>query len=269
MHRPHGGKLINRILNQEQKDKFSQQLDKLYHLQLSQELTQDVFNITCGVYSPLEGFLGQEDYINVLDNRRLAGGLAWTVPIVLDVTQSEANQLSRQNQVCLLSPNQKPIAILHLKEIYQFNKEELALKVFGTNDPAHPGVAKAMQMKERLVAGEIDLLSEPELPFDQFTLKPLETRILFEQKGWTEIVGFQTRNVPHLGHEFVQKTALAFTDGLFINPVIGRKKKGDFRDQVILDAYQALIKNYYLKEKSVMSVLNMQMRYAGPREAIF
>jgi len=269
MHKPHGGKLINRVLNERERNKLSEKLDKLHCLKLTEELTQDVFNITTGVYSPLEGFVGQEDYINILDNRRLASGLAWTIPIVLDVTAQEGKELLKHNEVCLLGNNEKPLALLHIKDIYEYDKEELALKIFGTTDTAHPGVAKVRQMKERLVTGDIDLVNEPEHPFGQYTLRPLETRVLFKEKGWQDVVGFQTRNVPHLGHEYVQKTALAFTDGVFINPVIGKKKKGDFKDEVILSAYGALIEHYYLEDKTVMSILNMQMRYAGPREAIF
>lgn len=269
MHKPHGGKLINRLLNEREQKEIGSRLDKLYCLRLSGELTQDVFNIASGIYSPLEGFIGREDYINILDNRRLSSGLPWTIPIVLDITLDEEKELSKHNEICLLAQDNKPLGILHIQQIYKFDKEEMALKIFGTTDITHPGVAKIRQMKDRLVSGKVDLISEPEHPFARYTLKPLETRVLFEQKGWTDIVGFQTRNVPHLGHEYVQKTALSFADGLFINPVIGRKKKGDFRDEVILDAYEALIENYYLKEKAVMSILNMQMRYAGPREAIF
>lgn len=269
MYKPHGGRLVNRVLNKQDQNKVSERLDKLYCLKLTEELTQDVFNIACGVYSPLQGFIGQEDFIHILDNRRLASGLAWTVPIVLDISQDEAKEISKGDEICLLGQDEVKFALLHIKDIYEFDKQELALKVFGTTDIAHPGVAKVTKMKERLVEGEIDLINEPRHPFAQYTLKPVETRVLFKEKGWRDVAGFQTRNVPHLGHEYVQKTALAFTDGLFINPVIGKKKKGDFKDEVILDAYAALIRNYYLKEKAVLACLNIQMRYAGPREAIF
>ncbi len=105
-------------------------------------------------------------------------------------------------------------------------------------------------------------------PFDRWKLSPRETRILFKAKGWRTVVGFQTRNTPHIGHEYVQKAALTFTDGIFINPVIGKKKKGDFKDEVILASYEELIRHYYLKERAVMAILQMEMRYAGPREAI-
>lgn len=105
--------------------------------------------------------------------------------------------------------------------------------------------------------------------YSSYCLSPAETRAEFERRGWRKVVGFQTRNVPHVGHEYVQKTALTFMDGLFINPVIGRKKAGDFRDDVILESYKVLIDNYYLKDLALMGVLQTEMRYAGPMEAIF
>jgi sulfate adenylyltransferase len=126
-----------------------------------------------------------------------------------------------------------------------------------------------MAMGDVLLGGEIDLVGRPDLPFEDLTLDPQQTRALFEKKGWGTIVAFQTRNVPHVGHEYLQKTALAFTDGVFINPVIGKKKSGDFLDEVILDSYKALLENYYIEDRSALSILHLEMRYAGPREAIF
>jgi sulfate adenylyltransferase len=130
-------------------------------------------------------------------------------------------------------------------------------------------VAKVMGMKDVLLGGKLDLVKETATPFARYKLSPRETRVLFKEKGWRTIVGFQTRNTPHIGHEYVQKAALTFTDGIFINPVIGKKKKGDYKDEVILASYEELIKHYYLKERAVMAILMMEMRYAGPREAIF
>jgi sulfate adenylyltransferase len=158
---------------------------------------------------------------------------------------------------------------MNLEEKYRFDTEEFAQKTFDTLDMAHPGVAKTKQMGDIFLAGKVNLITEMEGSYDRYKLSPMETRILFREKGWRTIVGFQTRNPPHLGHEYVQKTALAFVDGVFINPVIGKKKKGDFKDEVILEAYDVLIENYYLKDRAVMSILPFEMRYAGPREAIF
>lgn len=130
-------------------------------------------------------------------------------------------------------------------------------------------VERIRSLKEMLIGGRISVFGELNGPWSGHRLQPMETRVLFEAKGWRTVVGFQTRNVPHLGHEYVQKTALSFVDGIFINPVIGRKKAGDFTDEVILRAYEALITHYYPKERAVLAILETEMRYAGPREAIF
>jgi sulfate adenylyltransferase len=118
------------------------------------------------------------------------------------------------------------------------------------------------------VGGDILLVDKIDSAFPNYHLIPRETRILFKEKGWRTVVGFQTRNVPHIGHEYLQKTSLSFTDGLLINPVIGRKKPGDFKDEVIISTYESLIRNYYLKQRAVLVTLQFEMRYAGPREAI-
>jgi len=269
MIRPHGGKLIGRILHREEREKVLEKAKKMPSLKLNQESVSEVENIAFGVFSPLEGFLGKEDFQNVLNQMRLSNDLPWPIPIVLDVSRKKADKFKEGQDIILLNEDNQPIAVLHLEEKYEYSKEELAEKVFQTTDTAHPGVAKVKSMKDVLLAGKIDLIQASSTPFDQYKLKPLETRILFKEKGWRTVVGFQTRNTPHIGHEYVQKTALTFTDGVFVNPVIGRKKKGDFKDEVILASYDELIRNYYLKERAVVAILQMEMRYAGPREAIF
>lgn len=265
---PHGGKLIDRTLSEGEKDKAKEQAKTLPPIQLTADLVSDVENIAFGVFSPLKGFLGKEDYRSVLNHMRLANDLPWTIPIVLDVSRDEAGSLKEGQEVALLNPDGEPIAILDLEERFEYDKDELAEKVFQTSDPAHPGVAKVEEMKDILLAGKIRLIQESPTPFAKYKLMPFETRILFKEKGWRTVVGFQTRNTPHIGHEYVQKTALTFTDGIFVNPVIGRKKKGDFKDEVILASYDELIRNYYLRERAVVVILQMEMRYAGPREAI-
>ncbi|MFB0564877.1 MAG: sulfate adenylyltransferase [Candidatus Aminicenantaceae bacterium] len=269
MIRPHGGKLIERILRQKEKESILERAEELPSLKLDGELISDVENIACGVFSPLEGFLGQSEYRNVLNHMRLTNDLPWPIPIVFDVREEEAEKLREGQEIILIGEGEKPVAVLYLEEKYEYDKEELAEKVFQTKDASHPGVAKVLRMKEVLLGGKIDLIQESATPFYRYKLKPLETRILFKEKGWRTVVGFQTRNTPHIGHEYVQKTALTFTDGIFVNPVIGRKKKGDFKDEVIIASYEELIRNYYLKERAVIVILQMEMRYAGPREAIF
>lgn len=265
---PHGGRLVDRILKGDKRECALAKIKTLPTLILDSESISDVENIATGVYSPLQGFLGKEDYRNVLNQMRLASDLPWTVPIVLDIGQEEASRWKEGEEILLVTESGQPVALFTLEQKFEFSKEELADKIYQTTDPKHPGVAKALAMKDVLAAGPIDLIQESPTPFDRYKLSPKETRILFKEKGWKTVVGFQTRNTPHIGHEYLQKTALTFTDGIFVNPVIGKKKKGDFKDEVILASYEELIKNYYLKERAVMAILQMEMRYAGPREAI-
>jgi len=265
---PHGGLLVERMLSPDKTEEILRKQSFLPSLILDEDLLSDVENLATGVYSPLEGFLGEKDFHHVLDEMRLSNDLPWTIPIVLDVSEEIAARLKEGEEILLKSEAGQPVALFHLREKYRYDKEELARKIFLTTDPAHPGVAKIKKMGPVLLAGPVDLISFRPSPFERYRLTPKETRVLFRQKGWRQVVGFQTRNTPHIGHEYVQKTALTFVDGIFINPVIGRKKKGDFRDEVILAAYEELIRHYYLKERAVMAILQMEMRYAGPREAI-
>ncbi len=265
---PHGGRLTERVLWGDRRKEALDRVKTLPVLKIPAESVSDVENIATGVFSPLEGFMGKADFRNVLNEMRLQNDLPWTIPIVLDAGREEAARFQEGKDIVLQNESGRPVAILHLEEKYEFDCDELAEKVFLTMDRAHPGVAKVAGMKEVLLAGAIDVLEISPTPFDRYKLAPKETRILFREKGWKTVVAFQTRNTPHIGHEYVQKTAMTFTDGIFVNPVIGRKKKGDFKDEVILASYDELIKHYYLKERAVMAILQMEMRYAGPREAI-
>jgi sulfate adenylyltransferase len=264
MIKPHGGRLVNRI----QGDAYSpEDLKKLDSIQVSNEIARDVENIADGVFSPLEGFLGREDLISVLEHMRLTDDTPWTIPILLDVNKGASKRFIIGDELLITFEN-KPLAVLHLEEKFGFEKKEISQKVFGTNDPKHPGVNKTLGFNDIFLSGKIDLINRPRSKFEKYHLRPVETRLLFKEKGWRTIVGFQTRNPPHMGHEYVQKTALTFADGMFINPVIGRKKPGDFKDEVILKTYKKLLKHYYLHDRAVMSILQTEMRYAGPREAV-
>ena len=264
---PHGGRLVRRVLTGEAQAKAKQEAASMATVNVSADVVSDIINITTGAYSPLEGFLDSRDLESVLDSDHLAGGTPWTIPIVLDVEASQAKGLP--DRVALAAPNGDPVAVMNVTDRYGYDKERYAQHVFGTTDSAHPGVAGLLEREDTLLGGVIDLIAEPAATFPSYTLDPIETRVLFEAKGWRTVVGFQTRNVPHLGHEYVQKSALSFVDGLFINPVIGRKKSGDFTDDAILTTYKALLAHYYRPERAVMAVLRTEMRYAGPKEAVF
>ncbi len=263
MPKPHGGKLISRSVKKELSETA-----ELTKLEINTNLSEDIINISKGVFSPLEGFLHNNDLENVLNEKRLADDTPWTIPVLLDFNKQDINEIKEGDRILLTNKENGVLALLDIDEIFTYDKKTLAQTVYGTQDTAHPGVANVYNMKQLLLGGKITLLDSKTRKFDEYNLSPKETRILFKEKGWKEVVAFQTRNPPHIGHEYVQKTALTFVDGIFINPIIGKKKSGDFRDEVILSSYETLIKNYYLKERAVMSILRTSMKYAGPREAI-
>lgn len=265
MQKPHGGKLINREIDQEKSDRILEEAKELPRVSITRETIMDLENIAQGVFSPLDGFLCQEDFLNVLKEGRLSNDLPWTIPIVLD---SDADGIKAGDEIALESDG-RIHALMNVEEVYGFDKDSYAKSVFKTNDKEHPGVGRVHSTKNSLMGGKIELLQGLENPYPDYTLRPMETRILFREKGWRTIVGFQTRNIPHVGHEYVQKTALTFVDGIFINPLIGKKKSGDFKDETILETYDALMKHYYLRERAVLAILRTEMRYGGPREAVF
>lgn len=266
---PHGGTLVQRILTSTAKENILLQIDEFPHISVNHTLIRDIQNIAEGVFSPLEGFMGHDDFFNVLTQNRLANGDPWTIPIVFDVPPQIRSTLREGTDVILTDTQNAPIAILYDAEFFQYDKEKYVSQVFQTTDLRHPGVAKTFMMGQFLMGGTIDLITEPHNHYGAFRLSPKYARELFHKRNWRTVAGFQTRNVPHLGHEYIQKTALTFVDGLFINPIIGRKKSGDFKDEIILATYQALINNYFPRERVVLGILQTQMRYAGPKEAIF
>ncbi len=265
MIKPHGGKLVNREISGRQREHLLEEAKEIPRINVTKDMAKDIENIAHGVFSPLTGFLVREDFENVLENMRLSNDVPWTIPIVLDVP-SDIN--FKEGDSVAIYYGDKPLAILNVDEIYGYDKKRYAEKVYKTTDVKHPGVEKVYKMHEKLVGGDIWLINDTPTPFIQYKLWPIETRLLFKERGWRTVVGFQTRNAPHIGHEYVQKTALTFVDGLFINPLIGRKKKGDFRDEVIIKAYEVLIDKYYHKERALLAITETEMRYAGPREAI-
>ena len=265
----HGGKIVERIMENEKVQKVIGSKDDYFQIKVSDETVKDIENIAYGTFSPLTGFMDSRDLGSVVDDMHLASGVPWTIPILLDITTEISNAVNEKDTVMLTDEAGNPSALMDVREKYSINKDDLNQKVFLTNDPAHPGVAKVNNMGPVFLGGDIEMIQPLNKMFAESNLRPKETRVLFKEKGWDTIVAFQTRNAPHNGHEYVQKAALTFTDGLFINPVIGKKKAGDFTDEMIMDTYKELMKHYYPADRAVMSILPFEMRYAGPREAIF
>ncbi len=265
---PHGGKLISRVLAGNEREKALEEARELPGISVRHETLLDMGNIAHGVFSPLQGFVTQNDFLSILHEKSLENGIPWTIPVTFPLHEPPAN-CKAGDDVALFGQGGKPIALLRLEEIYNFNIHEAAKDVFRTTDTKHPGVAKMHEMGNTLLAGEIDLLNEPEPIVKGYELAPLQTRSLFQKYKWKTVVGFQTRNVPHRAHEYLQKAALELVDGILLHPLIGWKKDGDYKPEAILHGYEALIKYYYPKNRAVLAALTTQMRYAGPREAVF
>jgi sulfate adenylyltransferase len=261
---PHGNKLIDRFVVSDKKN-----MQDMYTLQVSNELRNDIENIADGIFSPLEGFVGEGDFQSIVKGGRLNNGLAWTVPIILDTDEQEARKMKDAGEIALATDSNEKFAILHVEEVYSFDKIASAKSIYQTDDIKHPGVEKIINMKDRLVGGKVDVIKRIERsPLRKYRMTPAETRAEISRKRWKSVVGFQTRNVPHVAHEMLQKAALNLYDGLFVNPLIGKKKQGDFKDELILSTYLALIDGYYPKQMVMFVTLHTDMRYAGPKEAI-
>ncbi len=262
MPRPHGGSLTNNFIDLSRIDK------DLFTVDVDTGLKKEIENISFGVFSPLKGFMNEEDFTSVVKKGRLANDLPWTIPIILDANEELAKKVKDSSQVALRN-NGQIFGVMQVEDLYKFDKTQSAKSVFQTDDPSHPGFNKFVTMQDILIAGEVKIVNTPNNKFlDRLRLTPAESRKEIEDQGWKSTVAFQTRNVPHVAHEMLQKAALNIYDGLFINPLIGKKKVGDFKDDVILNSYTVLIDNYYPKSRIIFSTLHTEMKYAGPREAI-
>lgn len=265
---PHGGKIIDRTLKIKPSDDW---LAMLPQIQLDENSAMDVEQIAIGTFSPLEGFMTAQEVSSVLDTMRLPNGLIWPLPIVLDVDEEVAKNLEIGKPVALIGVNGGVMAILNVSERYSVDKSKFAEKLYGTLNEAHPGVARVLNMKPVLVAGTIDLIERGPSPTKAYELTPRQTRRLFDERGWTKIVGFHTRNVIHRSHEFIQLKAMEqeLCDGLFVHPVVGKKKVGDFNAPYIIKSYEMMMKDFYPKNKVVLATYATFSRYAGPKEALF
>ncbi len=267
MIQPHGGILVNQVLSGDELSETTARAGALERLTISDVLASDVQNIARGVFSPLTGFVGKDDFDSIVANDRMGNGTIWTIPIILDVPERDSVAPGQEVALCRQGQDEA-LAVLKVAEVYDWDKQTATRAFFGTNDQRHPGVAGMYSRGDWLVGGDILVIDNDRGPFADINLFPAETRQVFEAKGWESVIAFQTRNVPHIGHEFLQKSVLGFTDGLLIQPLVGKKKSGDFRDEVIIAAYRTLLDNYYARNHVLLNILPTEMRYGGPKEAI-
>ena len=267
---PHGGKLVNRILEGKEREVVAEKAQKLKKVTLNDREVSDLEMIAIGAFSPLEGFMNNDDYHSVMDNMKLSNGLPWTIPITLSVTKDEAKNLKQGEDVSLVNTGGEIVAVLHIEEKFSHDKEKEAIQVYGTKDTAHPGVAKVHEMGDVLLGGKVSVIHRVKQEnFRKYRLDPVETRHLFKEKGWKRVVGFQTRNPIHRAHEYIQKCALETVDALMVHPIVGETKGDDVPAVVRVKCYEVLLENYYPKDRVALVVNPAAMRYAGPKEAIF
>ncbi|MBC7646028.1 MAG: sulfate adenylyltransferase [Pseudopedobacter sp.] len=257
---PLGGTLVNGILERD-----PQEFTALVALELSARQYADLELIATGVYSPLTGFLGQADYLSVIEQMRLADGTPWSVPITLGVSLEDSERL---NGLIALRFEGEIVGTLEISEKYKPDKASEAREVYRTEDAAHPGVAALMDSGDLNLAGEVKLLKLSRGDYPEHHYTPLETREIFAARGWKTVVAFQTRNPIHRAHEYLHKVALEQVDGLFLNPLVGSTKSDDVPAHVRVKAYETLLEHYYPQERVLFGVYPAAMRYAGPREAI-
>jgi sulfate adenylyltransferase len=268
--RPHGGRLINRLVEGEKKETLIERAHSLPRLQLNNRELADLEMIAVGAMSPLEGFMVRETYDSVLNDMHLMVGLPWTLPVTLALKEGDDPDTFQEGTDVALAYEEKILGVLHLEDKYDIDKTAEAEKVLLTTDNAHPGVQYLDSVTNTYMGGEISVFQKPEhTELNNYRLDPKETRVLFKAKGWETIVAFQTRNPIHRAHEYLQKSAMEIVDGLLIHPLVGETKKGDIPADVRMDCYNVLLENYYPKDRVALSVFPAAMRYAGPREAIF
>ena len=267
--KPHGGELVNRQVEGTRKEQLISQAQTFPALTLNPWSLSDLELIAIGGFSPLTGFMGEDDYTNVVENLHLANGLVWSIPITLPVTEAEADAFEIGQQIALYGEDNHLYGVLTLEEKYTYDKKNEAQKVYGTTEVAHPGVQKVFEKGNVYLAGPIELVDRPKHDeFVDFHLDPSETRQLFADLGWKTVVGFQTRNPVHRAHEYIKKAALESVDGLLLNPLVGETKSDDIPADVRMESYQVILKHYYPAERNRLVIYPAAMRYAGPREAI-
>ncbi len=260
---PHGGTLIERRLDTEEAEALDAR--QLPSLTLTPAETADLRALATGAYSPLSGFMNAKEHQACADGMRLPDGTLWPIPVCLGL--ADGDRLGG-DLVALRSQSGDFVGVLEIEDVFERDRVAEAELVYGTTDSDHPGVARVLSSPRRAVSGPIRALVEPlGGPVGRYALTPAETRTAFAERGWSTVVGFQTRNPVHRAHEYLMKCALENCDGLLMHPLVGPTKEGDVPAEVRMRAYHAIL-GYFPPERVMLAALVAPMRYAGPREAV-
>ena len=267
---PHGGALKPLLVPESERQELCRRAAHLPRVRLSSKEVSDLIMLAMGAFSPLGGFMGRQDYLGVVSDMTLRSGLLWPIPVTLAVPAEVARGLREGREVALADGETgELLGTMEVEESYGYDRRLEAREVFRTEDEAHPGVARLYSQGDVYLAGPVRALSEGRYPseFPEFA-RPAETRREFQARGWSTVAAFQTRNPMHRSHEYLTKIALEICDGLLIHPVVGALKADDIPAAVRMRCYRALLERYYPQERVMLKVYPMEMRYAGPREAV-
>ena len=270
---PHGaGTLKPLLLPEKLRAQELSRAEELKKLPMTSCEVCDLLLLSMGAYTPLDGFMGEEDWRGVCQDMKLTDGVFWPIPITVSAAQALADQIEIGEDVALLDgETQQIMAILTVEDKYSPDLTLQCEKVFGTADESHPGVAKVLAQPPVNLGGSLKVIEEGWFPseFSELYIRPDEGRKMFEDMGWSKIAAFQTRNPMHRSHEYLVKIAIDVTDGVFIHQVLGKLKPGDIPAPVRVEAINAMIDNYFKDNIAVQAGYPIEMRYAGPREALF
>lgn len=238
-------------------------------ININQDQYLEIEKICVGAFSPLNAFMNEAEFNSVVNLMRLPSGEPFPIPIIFDIDFEMKKFIVQENVVVDLIFGGEVVAKFWPSDFFQCDRRLAAKKIYGTDSLDHPGVNYFCNLKPVFVGGRVEMLRSPNFGWVSNELTPLQTKTIFKERGWKRVVGFQTRNVPHRAHEYLLRIALENADGLFVQPLVGRKKPGDFTPVAIIKGYNALIQNYLPSDRVLLGSLSTVMRYAGPREAVF
>ncbi len=269
---PHGGGLLKpMLLEGAARDEALARAKTLPKLRVSSREKGDLVMLGIGGFTPLDGFMTHGDWQRVCDGMKLANGLFWPIPITLSAGSKEADWFRTGEEIALIDPDcDDVLALMRVTEKYAINKKHECMMVFRTADPEHPGVKMVMEQGDVNLAGPVQVLSTGSFAekYGALFMTPRQTRNLFESLGWSRIAAFQTRNPMHRSHEYLAKVAIEVCDGVLVHSLLGALKPGDIPAEVRTQAIGTLIDRYFVKKTVVQAGYPLDMRYAGPREAL-
>ena len=269
---PHGGGALKPLLAPEpERAAGLERARSLKRVPISSREASDLLMLAMGAYTPLDGFMGHDDWRGACVDMRLTDGVFWPIPITLSCEPSLAGSIGPGEEVALVdAESDEVLGALTVAEKYAIDRELECTSVFRTTDPAHPGVEKVLAQPEVNLAGPVVAFGEGHYPetYRGLYLRPDETRALFQEKGWSRVAAFQTRNPMHRSHEFLAKVAIEVCDGVLIHQVVGALKPGDIPADVRVEAIDRLVENHFAPGTAIQAGYPIEMRYAGPREAL-